>query len=88
MMQPESPTFNPASGELMPGMRNSPIVVKKRVEAFNIEEDQKNNRKWFKHFWDDLGSVAEYENYKARVKTKFTNQYKLMKQKTQFVRGQ
>ena len=80
MRAPESP-----KDKLPPGMRNMPVVV--RLTGVDVEYDEKINKKWFKHFWDDLGAVAEYENYKIRQKTKYTNQYKLMLEKTKFVRG-
>ena len=84
MIAPESPLHR----DSLPGLRNMPLVIRQKSEAFDIHEEKEINKKWFKHFFDDLGAVAEYESYKNKEKAKYTNQYKLMKQKTKFVRGQ
>ena len=50
-------------------------------------EEQKIDQRWFKHFFDDLGTLAQVEDRERKQKRKFEDQYKLMKQKTGFVRG-
>ena len=73
MTAPNSPTR-------LPGLRNMPVIVRQQSDSLEeIAEDKEINKKWFKHFFDDLGAVAEYENYKSKEKTKYINQYKLMK---------
>lgn len=41
----------------MPGMRNMPVPITSKAPSHDLKEEQKINQKWFKHFFDGLGSV-------------------------------
>ena len=72
----------------VPGLRNNPLALAKQgTQNRDLIEEQKIDQKWFKHFFDDLGTLAQIEDRKSKQKRKFEDQYKLMKQKTGFFRG-
>ena len=74
-------------GDNEPGLRNQPFEIKQKSQARDIKQEDKTNKKWFKHFFDDLGSVANLDNIAKKSEVRMAKEYKLTREQHKFVRG-
>ena len=53
----------------IPGVRSNPLALAKQGTVNrDLIEEQKIDQKWFKHFFDDLGTLSKIEDRESKQK--------------------